>query len=163
MFYTIMNEFIADLVGRYAGMSEKPEIGRHIYISRHPQRQSTLNRRHTMRNEAEIMQIAQENVFTIVCPEQMLWHDQIRVFNNAKSIVGEEGSAMHNILFSPSGSVVATVPQGTHVQTSLSSLKAHSIIFLPAINIHDSNEEISYTIDRTRAAEMFHEIIARTD
>ncbi|MEE8628423.1 glycosyltransferase family 61 protein [Methylobacterium ajmalii] len=160
-FHPIMNEFVADLVDRCTGTSDTSDTGERIYISRHLQRQSTLSRRRTLRNEDEIMKIAQDYDFNIICPEQLSWQDQIKIFSRARVVIGEEGSAMHNTLFSPPGSVIATVPQGNHVQFSLSSLRNHSITFLPAVDLSDANGEVYYRIDRARATEMFQEAIRR--
>jgi capsular polysaccharide biosynthesis protein len=57
-------------------------------------------------NRDRIEQIATEAGFAIVHPEQMPLLEQFAMFDAARQILGEYGSAMHGTMFSPTGTTV---------------------------------------------------------
>jgi len=73
-----------------------------IYLSR---RLLALHRPwyRVMQNEAEVEELLRRNGFEIVYPETLSLADQIRVFSEAKCVIGPSGSGMFNTAFAPNG------------------------------------------------------------
>lgn len=60
-----------------------------------------ISRRNALRrkyNEGEIVQISLKYGFTIVCPEELSFIDQVKLFANAKHIIAASGAALTNII-----------------------------------------------------------------
>lgn len=72
--------------------------GRRIFISR---RNSSFR---LLANEAEIIQALADEGFETVYPEEMSFAEQARLFHSAQCVVGPNGSAFNNIVFSPASS-----------------------------------------------------------
>jgi capsular polysaccharide biosynthesis protein len=71
----------------------------------HPSRKLYLSRRgiggtRILTNAATIEQMAERSGFEMVFPETLSFIDQVRLFGQASQIVGEYGSALHNVIFS---------------------------------------------------------------
>jgi capsular polysaccharide biosynthesis protein len=77
-----------------------------IYISR----SSYPSRR--MANEAELVTALTELGFSVVRPEELTVERQIRLFSNARLVIGEVGAALANLLFAPAAcKVIEIVPE----------------------------------------------------
>lgn len=76
--------------------------GRKLFVSR--ARSDRAAR--ALQNRAEIEDVMATAGFEIVHPEHLGLDEQIDLFRDASSIVGEYGSAMHNCIFSPRGTRV---------------------------------------------------------
>ena len=62
-----------------------------------------------LKNRPRIEQLALEAGFQIVHPEQLSLVEQMQLFAQAKQIVGEYGSNLHNSIFSQAGTVVCAL------------------------------------------------------
>jgi len=66
---------------------------------------------------------ANEFGFSIICPETLPWRDQIRLFSQARIIVGLMSSATHNSVFSCAGSRVGCLGFPALIQSNIGALK----------------------------------------
>lgn len=66
-----------------------------------------VNQGRGLLNRARIEAMAAGAGFTVISPETMPLIQQIHLFAGAREIIGEYGSALHNSLFSPQGTIVA--------------------------------------------------------
>lgn len=97
-------------------------------------------------NEHEIGEIAvKEFGFSPIAPETLDWTEQIRLFANAKIVVGRFGSGMHNALFSNRGSRIGIIRFGNLVQSGISALRQQNIAYLTA-----NNDEIPYIVNEDK-------------
>lgn len=88
-----------------------------------------------MFNEHDIGEIAvKEFGFCPIAPETLDWTEQIRLFANAKIVVGRFGSGMHNTLFSNRGSRVGVIRFSNLVQSGISALRQQHLAYLTADN-----------------------------
>jgi len=69
-----------------------------LYVSR-----QLANRRKVI-NEDEVSSVLRKFGFTIFCPEQFSFLQQVDIFANVKYLVGEHGSGLTNLLFMQKGS-----------------------------------------------------------
>jgi glycosyltransferase involved in cell wall biosynthesis len=90
LYRTLRSRLLA--CGRGAGLGKK------IYITR-----KDATKRHVA-NEDELMGALVDRGFTMVCPGELPWPEQIAAFAHADWIVGPHGAAFTNILFAPPGS-----------------------------------------------------------
>jgi hypothetical protein len=74
---------------------QKPAGFRKIYISRKGSSYRNIT------NEKEIEQLMVSNGFEIVFPEKLTFATQVKLFSQAKAIVGQSGAGMANLLFAP--------------------------------------------------------------
>lgn len=154
-FHEIMNNFAYDMIRAAAeGGGTVAEAAPYIYVSRHKQRHSTSSMRRRLKDEEEILSLAEKHGYVVVCPETLTWLEQVRIFSQARVVVGEAGSALHNSLFAPLGSVVAAIPPDNHVQISLASLRHHKLASLSPTNKIEIDGEAEYAVDRERFARL---------
>ena len=85
-----------------SGEADTDVRGRRIFVSR----SSWSNATRVLTNEEELSAIAQGLGFEIVYPERLSILEQVRLFASADIIVGDYGSALHNAIFSRSGTMV---------------------------------------------------------
>jgi capsular polysaccharide biosynthesis protein len=77
-------------------------------------------------NELTLCRIAAvEFGFTPIAPETMPFDAQIRLFANAKAVVGLYGSGLHTAIFSPPGTHVGSVGYLNLVQSTIGALRGH--------------------------------------
>lgn len=113
-------------------------------------------------NLMDLERIATQEGLTIVYPEDLPLQRQIGLFRNATMIVGEYGSALHNAVFSPAGTLVIALNWINACQSRIARLKRHRIGYLlPVSGIEvpyslDSPLE-HYTIDPVKFRAMLHE------
>jgi capsular polysaccharide biosynthesis protein len=81
-------------------------------------------------NQAEIEEIAMREGLELVKPETLSMAEQIALFARADLIVGEFGSAMHNALFSPPGTVVFCLNWINGLQSRIAQLKQQRVGYL---------------------------------
>lgn len=92
------DELYRTLRGRLLPCGRGEGLGKRIYITR---RDAT--KRHVA-NEDELMANLAERGFTMVCPGELPWTEQIAAFAHADWIVGPHGAGFTNILFARPGS-----------------------------------------------------------
>lgn len=74
--------------------------------------------------------LAVEMGYELVYPEKLSLMDQISLFAGASHVVGEYGSALHNMLFAPAGAVVGAIRCPNDVQLRISALRSQSTVLL---------------------------------
>ena len=93
-------------------------------------------------NRAEIEAMAVAAGFTLVYPEEMPLLRQFSVFAGARQIIGEYGSALHNAIFSPAGTVICGLRgNGVHpgfAQSGLAEALGHHTGYVIGTNLPDS-------------------------
>lgn len=144
-FHPLMNEFsesCAAMSESCAAMAESAyapdSIPQKIYLSRR-NLSNTHSRPRNLKNEDELIHTAEKSGYSIVFPEEMPWPAQIKLFRNATHIIGEEGSAMHNSLFSRIGSKTATIGLESNVQASISALRKQPLYVLEVDSSMDAH------------------------
>lgn len=90
--------------------SERDDVHRKIYVSRRKSGRESRN----LTNSENIENIARDSGYSIVYPEQLTIKQQIRLFSQARVIIGEYGSALHNSIFSPEGAIICAL-RGSHI------------------------------------------------
>jgi hypothetical protein len=118
------NPWIADQMDSI-GQTAAPGTDSRIFISR--RRQSIFR---TLANLKEIESIAREEGLTVVYPEDHPIKSQIDLFRNAKLIVGEYGSALHNAIFTPHGATVIALNWINAYQSRIARLKGHRLGYI---------------------------------
>lgn len=94
-------------------------------------------------NEAEITEIAaREYGFFPVAPECMPWIEQLRLFANARVVVGRFGSGLHNTLFSRRNTRIGVLGFGNLVQSGISALRAQRLCY-----ITNNNDAVPYMVE----------------
>ena len=83
-----------------------------------------------MRNREEIEMVAQQYGFTIVRPEEFPITDQIKLFRNARIVVGEYGSGLNNTIFSKEGTLVLALNWINLVQQGIAVSCRHKLGFV---------------------------------
>lgn len=115
-------------LGRLLATLEPPvksRNGRNLYVSR-----SAPSLYRQLSNQAEIERIAADEGLELVQPETLSISEQIDLFASADLLVGEFGSAMHNALFSPSGTKVLCLNWINGLQSRIAQLKQQRVGYL---------------------------------
>ncbi len=89
--------FWIDRVRRRAGLPP-PKPSRKLYLSRRG-----IGGTRILTNAGAIEQMAERSGFEMVFPENLPFIEQVRMFGEASQIVGEYGSALHNVIFAAPG------------------------------------------------------------
>lgn len=130
-FHPAMNDFIEYLQKHPLTTQSSAPKGKNsdfIYITRKNYRSSSASYARSIINEEEVFDLMANLGFQIVSPEEMLWQDQINLFSNAKIIIGEDGSALHNAIFSGRKTAVVCLNPANQVQISIAALRSQFII-----------------------------------
>ncbi|HET9147264.1 MAG TPA: glycosyltransferase 61 family protein [Acetobacteraceae bacterium] len=107
-----------------------PASAERLFVARGEHENSAAPRRRLV-NEAELAEIAaSEFGFLPVYPEQLLFPRQIGLFAQARIILGQTGSAMHNALFSPSGAIIGQIRFAAPDQSYIAALNGQRIAYL---------------------------------
>lgn len=85
--------------------SEAPLTGHaeNLFVIHSPM--TSAGSRRTLSNAAELSVLLEARGFRTVEPATMSFAEQVAVFNNARLIVGEDSSALHNIIYSSNASL----------------------------------------------------------
>jgi capsular polysaccharide biosynthesis protein len=86
--------------------------------------------RRRLASEAELAVIAGEFGFSAIHPEHLSFPRQIGLFAGAKIILGQTGSAMHNTLFAPPGTLIGQIRFAAPDQSYIAALNGHRIAYL---------------------------------
>lgn len=81
-------------------------------------------------SESDVVSVMAASGFKIVKPHELTFLKQVEVFRNAKLIIGEAGSALHNSVFSSSKIVVGSIGFRNMIQASLCSFKEQHISYM---------------------------------
>lgn len=105
-------------------------IGEKIFFSR---RQLTHSSRRSVPNVAEIEAAAERRGYKIVVPETLSIQQQIMLMRQARIVLGEDGSALHNIVFCSPGAKlgVLSLPERNNLwHLGICQLLDHRIAYL---------------------------------
>jgi O-antigen biosynthesis protein WbqL len=119
-------------------VTQDAALPRRIFVSR---RSRPIFRE--LDNLRELEEIAVQEGLTVVCPEDYPFERQIALFRGATMIVGEYGSALHNALFSPSGTLVFALNWINACQSRFARLRGHRIGYL----LPSSGTEVVFSFD----------------
>ncbi|WP_310621072.1 glycosyltransferase family 61 protein [Flexibacterium corallicola] len=97
---------------RSYGILEGVRPYRKIYVSR---RDARIRR---ILNEEQLEKFLLRKGFDIICPGELSHPEQVKIFNEAKVIIGAHGAGLTNILFSQSGGVVLELLPRNYVQSA---------------------------------------------
>lgn len=78
-----------------------------VYVSR-----ARWSRGRTLANNVEVEAWMRRQGYRIVDPQTLGLAEQAAVFGNATEIVGEDGSGVHNVVFSPAGARLSVIAMG---------------------------------------------------
>ena len=116
-------------------------------------------------NLRELEEIAVQEGLTAVYPEDYPFEGQIALFRGATMVVGEYGSALHNALFSPRGTLVFALNWINACQSRIARLRGHRIGYV----LPSSGAEVvysfgapfrHYTVDPAVFRDRLHEAVA---
>ena len=99
-------------------------------------------------NASRLEEIAAKRGFTIVHPEEYSLPGQARIFNRARAILGEDGSGLHNIIFSEPGCRlgVVSIPERVNLwHLGICEQLEHSIAYI----VTESNTHGARLADET--------------
>ena len=135
-----------------------PKTGEKVYISRGKWIKPSPHRVCLNSEELEDFFLAQDE-WHVVHPQDLSLGEQLEVFSNAKVVVGEEGSGLHNSLFMPSESHVISL-RNTHnfglIQSGLCRVKSQTEHFVfESIGAQQSNNRsANFYIDICRLSDV---------
>lgn len=105
--------------------------------------------------------LAQDHGFELVYPETLSIADQAALFGRASHVVGEYGSALHNMLFAPEASVVGALRSPNDVQIRISALKRQrTVIAVPDREWTDEAGARCYSTSRQTLDRFFEAVLA---
>ena len=107
-----------------------------------------------MSNKLEIESIASDHGLHLISPELLSIPEQIALFSDARLVVGEFGSAMHNALFSPSTTAFLCLNWINTCQSRIAQLKRQRVGYLlPSdgnpVKYDDGAPSADYHVDPT--------------
>lgn len=102
-----------------------------IFISR-----SRIKKRswHNISNELALEKIAESHGFTVIHPQELSFESQVILFRNAKYIIGEYSSSLHNAVFSSSGTTVICLNCINVYQSAIAKLMEHRVGYIQPVN-----------------------------
>jgi capsular polysaccharide biosynthesis protein len=148
-FHPAFNEMLLDLKAR-VGVRPEPELRsapprpeRRLYLSR---REVGYNDR--LLNAEEIEAAAAELGFEIVHPQKLSFAEQVRLFDTATVVMGEATSALHNTLFSRTGTKVISLNAFSWYQNSISRLRQQPLAYVAPDDGHFRHWRIMGNLER---------------
>ena len=117
--------------GFVAAVEQKPTVpAERLFLLRGDHDNPAAPRRRLV-NEAGIAGIAAgEFGFSLIHPEQRSFAAQIGLFRQARMILGQTGSAMHNALFSEPGTIIGQIRFAAPDQSYIAALNQQRIAYL---------------------------------
>ncbi|WP_331297291.1 glycosyltransferase family 61 protein [Methylobacterium hispanicum] len=151
-FHPIMNEFVEwllvhpSVIAAETKCNSAPEL---IYITRKGFRDVSTSYKRSISNEDQVLELVESLGFSVVSPEQLSWSEQIFLFSRALIIAGEDGSGLHNAVFSPGNASVICLNPVNQVQVTIAALRNQQITVLCS---HDGDGEVKteQEVDLTR-------------
>lgn len=118
---------LQDIVHQAIDRAPKTDTPELIFLSRKKRREQWGDFR-VWENEAEVAQAL--DGFTVIDPDEVAWLDQVHLFANARCVVGEFSSALHNAIFSRPGTRLVAVNWVNHVQDIIAAAGGHEINYI---------------------------------
>ncbi len=115
------------LLGDPAVTRERDHPDEKLFLSR----RAITKGRHKVENREEIGAAISALGYAIIRPEELSFEDQIRAIDNARIIVGEYGSALHNAIFARPGTTVVCLNWINSYQSQIASLFGHKVGYIP--------------------------------
>jgi capsular polysaccharide biosynthesis protein len=165
IFHPAMRQAVHDIVQALrtrSGGGMGTGYPQYIYISRDKFRDRTISSKRELSNEDEIKAIVRARGIEVVYPEELPWNEQVNLFSNARLIVGESGSGLHNSIFAPEGAIVLCMQPSTQVQGTLSALLGHPTAFLCPESAAMIDGTCVFDIDLKRFSALLDQCLART-
>lgn len=141
--------FVSFLLQRITGLSQLPAPpinGERIFLSRRGTDDSRL-----LENRDEIEATAAAEGLTVVRPSDLPLLEQISMFREAKLIVGEYGSALHNSIFAEANCFVMALRTTTRIPGFIQSGICHVLkqeIGYVFGGTHDTGSQYLFTVSR---------------
>ena len=136
------------------------EIGLKLAPEAQPERCIFVARPHgnarRLINRLEVETVVQDVGYELVKPEELSFIDQVRLFQSARVLLGEFGSAMHNSLFSGTGTRIGLIQSATNfnlIQSQLAMIKNQDVFY--ALGRPEVGDDFSMDLDDV-------EILAKT-
>jgi hypothetical protein len=106
-----------------------------------------------LENHAEVRALLEACGFTTIAPERLSWPEQLALFAGAQVVVGEHGSAMKNLLFTPPGAVVVNIHYLNNSQSQIAALRRHHLIYLRGEDLRAAPDGgVQYRVDIPKLA-----------
>lgn len=120
---------------------------RHLFLSRARYGRPGIPGRHLV-NHDDVRALLEACGFTTVCPELLPWPEQLALFAGARVVVGEHGSAMKNLLFTPPGAAVVNIHYLNDTQSKIAALRGHHMIYLRGEDLRAAPDGgVEYRVD----------------
>ena len=137
--------FITKSIERHNDLPSSPIKANRLFVSR-----SSSHDQRSLSNREEIERLVVERGFSIVEPSSYSILEQIAIFKDVKQVVGEYGSALHNVIFSQPGISVCALRGSSHhpafIQSGISDTLNQSIGYVFGETPLDAWEQV-YAID----------------
>ncbi len=128
-FHPLLNELIDNFLLKMDLPAPHPGQER-IFIARREFRNEHSQQRFC-RNEADLIEIAKNRYgFQVLAAEDLSWREQLAIFRNAKTVVGQWGSGMHNAIFSGPGTKIGQLGATNTIQSEIGSLRKHQNAYM---------------------------------
>ena len=153
-FHPVAAEFYANFlraaIGNPLAQTAVPSL---MFLTR-----GKLSSARALENNDAVEQLFQEEGFTLVSPESLGWRDQIALFQNAKIVAGEHGSAMKNMLFAPGGAVQLVINRLNPNQVTIAAMKQQFCLILKADGFRPKNYQVPYRVDLVRLRQAIRQV-----
>lgn len=151
-FHPLIKEFGVGLRNKYADNNYEGPSSEKIYVTRNKWSDTNKKEFRILENSDALEEIAKQKGYMIISPETLSIRDQINVFSNVKIIIGEDGSGLHNSIFSPENTIVCSLRSpynGALIQGSLCAAYNQSMAYIigKATNKPDVARNANYVID----------------
>ncbi len=122
------HSFVGEIYSKIA--PERPPNARKLCVSRKHFEGGTRGLWKVFESREYFEEAAAARGYEIVYPETMSCEAQIELFSQAKVILGEFGSALHNSVFSKPGMVLGAIRCANTVQSTLAAAFDHRVAYL---------------------------------
>ena len=142
----------SNFIIKHFGIS-KNKAFRKIYISRRAWKSTQKNIR-VLENSIELEECARKLGFEIIRPENYPFEEQVKIFTESSIVIGEDGSAMHNSIFSQPGTIFINLRSdlnGSLIQGHLCSTFEQEIFYVIGKTVKNDNSvkrNSTYFIDK---------------
>lgn len=143
--------FVRDKVLQHEIRSDTSKKASRIYVSRQKFRNKSISSKRFIDNEDELIFIAKSSGFDVIYPEEHSWAEQVRIFSDAKLIIGEAGSGMHNTLFSSSDAHVLSICD-SQLQGTLAALLGQKLTLIGPEKAYWEENTMHFHINAERFA-----------